>query len=249
MRKSDLISVTFIAIIAVALITFWNISVVDSFQWEFFLLSCTISAIGLCFEMDLRTKIENSNEILQEKFKLYKIIKNNEKELDSIIADNTSLQNEKIISNIQTLCLGVKKDYTDEILVDMIKNNSIESTLKNDGISRKKLGLIRKCVKAYNNNVDLYEILRQYESKELISRQNISIIAFLISAIGIALSIFAFFRIDYKTIKSMQNIIIIVVQFLVIIVDTVKGCIDYKKNVLSRLTKFQRIFDKKPVLI
>lgn len=199
--------------------------------------------------MNLRTKIENSNEILQEKFKLYKIIKNNEKELDSIIADNTSLQNEKIISNIQTLCLGVKKDYTDEILVDMIKNNSLESTLKNDGISRKNLGLIRKCVKAYNNNVDLYEILRQYESKELISRQNISIIAFLISAIGIALAIFAFFRIDYKTIKSMPNIIIIVVQFLVIIVDTVKGCIDYKRNVLSRLTKFQRIFDKKPVLI
>lgn len=36
MRKSDLISVTFIAIIAVALITFWNISVVDSHNCAYF---------------------------------------------------------------------------------------------------------------------------------------------------------------------------------------------------------------------
>lgn len=207
-----------------------------------FIIALSFALIATCFDINLIKMAENCDRVLKEKLILYQIIDSKKDNLSSVI--NNILMS-KII-NILIYILDEKIHFNYDDIKYKIENNNLIEDLSNKGISRKKIKKIKSLLKT--NKDDIEELVRQYETKELINKKNLNYWASFSAVLCFILSIYGFFNINYQSINISNNFVVIIIIFLFSIIESICRYRKLQGDNIDYYKKLQQIFEKETLI-
>lgn len=249
MKDRNIITPIIFSVFILFIVSFGTFSITIEFDLVIFAISLSFSIIGLCLDFNAYTISENSSDVMKEKMKLYHMIDGKKSQLTAVRNSILSSHNENIVSDIYIYsCHVMGKNYYNK-LENMIKEKILIEELHKSKLEKQYLKTIKKLLKSYNNIDYIEEILREYETKELINKKNINIAASLISVISFIFSIFAFFKIDYQSINLTPKLIIITIVFAINVFGTFESYWRVKKYLIDYYILIQRTIKAETVNI
>ena len=100
-----------------------------------------------------------------------------------------------------------------------------------------------RLLRFYDQN-NFLEIIRIFETKELIAKRQISLFSILLTGISVVLTVFGFCGIDIEKIDLNLNFIIVSVIFSINILDSYLSFRWHKKNLMDYYKKIQNIVEE-----
>lgn len=242
MTKRNLISSTLLALFLVIITSFGKFNIAKSFQWELFLISISAGIINLCIDINFYSLSENNKDVMIERYRLYKIIQSKSERIDDVIEKIMKSRNDRIV--LATMPTVINKiDCSYETLEEMIAQKKLLGTLLVGHSSKKQISLVKRLIKNYNRNDDLYEIVRSYDSRELISHTAVNVSASLIGVISFILAIFAFFKMDISTITPSFGLLFVAILIVINMIDTIESYREIRLGKIAYYVELQSIFE------
>ena len=125
----------------------------------------------------------------------------------------------------------------------LLAQKKLLGTLLVGHVSKKQISLVKRLIKNYNRNDDLYEIVRSYDSRELISHTAVNVSASLIGVIGFILAIFAFFKMDISTITPSFGLLFVAILIVINMIDTIESYRKIRLGKIAYYVELQSIFE------
>lgn len=213
----------------------------------FFAISLSFGLIGICLDVNAFRLSENSEDVMREKINLYKLMDGKKTQFPSLTTKIKLCRNKDVITDIFIYSSNVMNDNYYSCLEEKIKSGTLLDELKNNGLDRKRIKRIKNLLKYYEYTDDIEEIIRKYETRELLNKKNINIWASLIAVVGIIFAVFAFFKIDYESISLTANLILIFIVFAINVFGTFESYRRVKRNQLDYYIRLQNIIENEKI--
>lgn len=210
----------------------------NSFDFVFLLIIICFSVVlGLIHYLILMC-IFTCSRYLSARFELFVTIKNK----DNIFKTVDNIVESRNLNLIRKLANFLA---TDDIafIEGKIKDGSLIAYLNEKQYKRKDIKDIESELKIYDFRDDLNDLIRQFESKELIKKQSFSICSVLMTVIGFLLAFLCFFKVDFSVIKMNTQLIISFIYLLTVVACTISDYLMCNISLVENVKLINEIFE------